>query len=793
MNRSYSLQIVARPAVPGSAECDPLPADSLVLTDDAAVARQLSQQAEPVVTTVVVPPEAAGWNEQALVRLVTVSDGVPGHLRVITSLHAAGWPAAPEPRLLALQEAAFLAARRMAHADLPDSSVAAVVLDPLRGGIPHPHAALITGLVKAIAWELPHTRAYAVVTDAATLSTALRQLRRESGCVRGLPVAYYRGRSTSGTRLEERLLPVRTISVDADVAPGSTGEGPVVLAVGGSRGITARCLEGLRTAPSALWLLGSTDPETMVAQAREIGDSSSAEYVRRRRAADPEVHLAQVRAYYDRCRRSRESLSQLAVLRQRFGAARVRYLGCDVTDATAVRRAAETIRHTTPRLDLVINGAGISGARRLAAKDLATFRRVRDTKVAGYHHLQAAFGALEPSLWCNFSSVAGAFGLAGESDYGPANDFLNSAARYQSAYSGTAEFAICWSLWGESGLGPRTGFTEYTATAGQLGLIGDAEGQRLFNAEVEAHRPHRPPVSTPLGEAELAMLRTRFPALVDAVPRSPYLGEPSSMDGQDLVWELDLDRYPHLYGHVRQARALVPGALALELAAEAATHLTGSAAVRTFRDIRFQAPIAVDPQVVRYVFTASYHPGGVDRGVLRAGIHSRVPGAGHDRRVPHFEVVVPIGAADPSDQLSRLRPVSTRRAAATMAMSGIFDQLRDVRLEPRLTSARWEPPLATGDDEFFARHRIPWLLVDALLQTACLTGTPGRYATPHVIRELTLHTTENDLALAQTGHDVQLRVDHRDGTADGVALRSGSGEALLTMEGGVVSGREPVR
>ncbi|WP_213453508.1 SDR family NAD(P)-dependent oxidoreductase [Rhizomonospora bruguierae] len=792
MTQLYSLQLDPCPGVPGFAERESLPPGALVLTDDGDIANQLSNSAEPSI--VVVPPEAATWDEDAMVKLMTVGERVPGHVRVITSLHATGWPAPPQPQLLALQEAAFLAAKRIAHSNPPDSSFAALVLDPLAGGAPHPHGALLTGLIKAIVWELPRTRVYAVVTDAGSLPTALAQLRRESVCVRGLPVAYYRGQSTPATRLEERLLPDNAATVGArDSAPSwSTGEGPVVLAVGGARGITARCVEGLRTWPSMLWLLGSTDLETMAEQSREIGETTSTEYARKRRAADPGAHIAQVRSFYDRCRKSRESLSHLAVLRQRFGATRVHYLGCDVTDEAAVRRVAATIRSTTPRLDMVINGAGISGARRLAAKDLTTFRKVRDTKVAGYHNLKAAFSDPAPGLWCNFSSVAGAFGLAGESDYGPANDVLNSAARYETAHSGVAEYSICWSLWGESGLGPRTGFTEYTARTGQLGLLTDAEGQRLFNAEMGAQRSGRRAVPTPLGTAELQMLRTRFPALVDATHRSPYLGDPLRGDDGELVWELDLSRYVHLYGHIRESRALVPGALALELAAEAAGYLAGAAPVSTFRNIRFQAPIAVDPQVVRYVLTASYTPAGFDCGVVRVGIHSRVPGGPHDRRVQHFNVLIPIGDAATSDRRDNQGGATTaKRASAAMSMSGIFDHVRDVRLGARLTSARWEPRLSQGnDDEFFSRHRIPWLLADALLQTACSTGAPNRYATPHSIEELRLFTTDNDFMLSKATNGIHLRVDHSDGIAEGVASGSENGETLLAMKDLAVSGRD---
>ncbi|MFB7493728.1 SDR family NAD(P)-dependent oxidoreductase [Streptomyces sp. NPDC056161] len=889
MTPLYTLRLVPAPAVTVSPERDPLPRGALVLTDDRETAVHLSRTARPDVTTVVVPPEAAAWDEDAITALLPAGDAFPCHIRVIASLHPATWPAAPEPRMLALQEAAFLAAKRLARSAPPDSSVVALVLDPFTDGAPHPYGALLTGLIKSLTWELPHTEAYAVVTDAATLPTALARLRHESGCVRGLPVAYYRGEPATGARWEERLLPVErsqerlspvadagpveglspgdgAYAAGATAPPGRPGSGPVVLAVGGARGITARCLEGMRTPPSMLWLLGSTDSATMAANSHEIGTATAEEYVRRRRAAEPHVPIAELRGTYDRCRRSRESLAGLAALRQRFGAERVHYLGCDVTDESAVHRAAAVIRGVTPRIDLLVNGAGISGARRLTAKDLATFRKVRDTKVAGHHHLKSAFAASAPRLWCTFGSVAGAFGLVGESDYGPANDVLNAAARYEearsrsvrgessahgelptspesaasrepsahpdapacdgSADSGAAEYVINWSLWGASGLGPRAGFTQYAANAGTLGLLADAEGQRLFNAEVEADRPGRA-VPVPLGDAERRMLRSRFPALVDTPERRPYLGAPSWVGEDGAVWELDLAGYGHLFGHRRESRALLPGALALELAAEAADFLVGAAPVHSFRDIRFRAPIAVDPQVVRYVLTASFDPAGFARGTVRVGIRSRVVTGHHDRRVQHFDVLVPIGdgagdSAAPGGRAAPQAGAGVRRAPAVMSMSGLFDQVRDVTLTELTATAGWEPQvrqeIPAQELEFFSRHRIPWLLADALLQTACATGTPNRYATPHSIGELTLHTAANDLTLSsRETRDVRLRVTHTggaaagdadgdaDGSADGAAggmLPStargtaedpaGGGGRLLTMSGLVVSGREVV-
>ncbi len=780
----YALRLVPRPALTRFPERDPLPPDALVLTDDIGIADRIRATVEHDITIVLVPETAATWDEEAVTGLVTAAGPVSDHVLVVTSLRRDVWPAAPRQSLLALQEAAFIALKQLADPVREDSSVAILVLDRFDRGRPHPHCALLTGLAKSVRWELPETHVHAVVTDEDT-PAALARLRAESGCAKGLPVAYYCTRSSPACRWEERLLPLEGLS---PTAADPAAAGPVVVAVGGARGITARCLEGMDPPPSQLWLLGSTEPDAMATQAAEIGDLSGADYVRAKRHEDPDAHISALRAAYDRCRRSRESLATIETLRERIGADRVHYLECDVTDLAAVRRAAATIAMVTPRIDVVVNGAGISGARRLRAKDLATFRRVRNTKVAGHHNLRAALHELAPLVWCHFSSVAGAFGLPGEIDYGPANDVLNAAARYEQGDVAPFECAIGWSLWGESGIGPRTGFTDYTARTGQLGLLSDAEGQRLFSELVAADHIKQHPSPVLLGEAERQLVRTRFPGLLDDGTRLPYLSSAPYTHEDDTIWRLDLTRHEHLRGHVRQSRALVPGALVLELAAQITDHLTGIAVVDRFHDIRFDAPVAIDPHLAEYTIAASFVPSGTDSGAVRTVVRSHVRGGYQHRRVNHVEVTAQVG--DSAVELTRPRQLSGRRAPATTTMSGLFDQVRDLRFTESTTSARWEPSSLAS--ESFSSHRIPWLLIDALMQTACVTGTPGHWATPYSIGEVRLHTRHNDHALIEhVTSGFRLHVTHEGGTATAEAS-TGDGVPLVTLSGLVLNGRDSV-
>ncbi|HEM7895870.1 TPA: beta keto-acyl synthase, partial [Burkholderia cepacia] len=118
----------------------------------------------------------------------TVLAGLPddiGHVRVLTSLDAGtlapGAAAPAAPARLALHDLAFLAIKHCHAALKRDGSFVVLLLDALAGEAPHPDAGLYTGLVKALAIEMPEARPVAVLTDARSLPDALRDAERESG------------------------------------------------------------------------------------------------------------------------------------------------------------------------------------------------------------------------------------------------------------------------------------------------------------------------------------------------------------------------------------------------------------------------------------------------------------------------------------------------------------------------------------------------------------------------------------------------------------------------------------
>jgi NAD(P)-dependent dehydrogenase (short-subunit alcohol dehydrogenase family) len=94
-------------------------------------------------------------------------------------------------------------------------------------------------------------------------------------------------------------------------------------------------------------------------------------------------------------------------------------LAMDVTDEDAVARAFDGIRAVTPRVDVVVNNAGVGGGRPIHETDTASWRRILDTNVLGTFLVtrQAVPMLSEGGRVINMSSVLGRFGVPGYTAY----------------------------------------------------------------------------------------------------------------------------------------------------------------------------------------------------------------------------------------------------------------------------------------------------------------------------------------------------------------------------------------
>ncbi|MER7701549.1 SDR family NAD(P)-dependent oxidoreductase [Kitasatospora sp. NPDC097605] len=809
---------------------DGIPYGALVLVDDTALARELAPAARAGAARILVtdptatadettgPPVLAPCREEPALAATARSTAPP--CRDVLVVASAGrpadtWPAPPPPRLLRLQESLLLALRHLA----PDAtdSVTALLLDPLRGHTVHPHLTLVTGFLRSLALEMP-CAVHAVVTDAA-VDAGLAQLRQERAARRDHVVVRYR----QGLRYVEQVCPAPLPPARAG-APLALDRNSVVVATGGARGATAVTVAALaaRLAPR-IWLLGTTPADDVPEDLLNTPDERLPEARRnhlRRALADAGRPVADLNRHFDTLLRAREIRLTLRRLRALCGEDRVHYVVCDLRDRAQVTAAARRITEQEGRVDLLVHGAGLLRSARVRDKTLQDFRAVRDTKILGYHHLKEAFADPAPRLWCSFGSAGGLTGFAGDTDYAAANEYLSAAA--QAAHPGaTEEFTLGWGLWGETGT-VRERSRDIARRSG-LPALSNEEGAAAFLAELTTPRPAHPAPFLGLPPGWTGSLGPATPATSPpprrapapaAAPRSqPHgglLGQPAALgpDGARWNWRPQPDRDTYLAEHLVDGRPLMPAAMMLALAAEAAVQLVPGAPVSILRDLTIDQPLYTDPAraTVRCRITAVPQqpaPAGERGGTVRVEIRSDLctrNGGPLQRDRLHARVDVVLAArsrppeARPPGPLPRMEECPATRPDSSVQLSGVWRT--NLHPEAGRTSARalWVPAFPPGS--VFARLAVPALLIDATLRlfryppeaTGCqVTGVPL------AVDRIDLYTGADDVQLARA-HPEGLRLWFR--AADDRALAATADGAVQLAVTGMrmeVTGRLPAR
>ncbi len=275
----------------------------------------------------------------------------------------------------------------------------------------------------------------------------------------------------------------------AEPAPAGTTElpeGAVILATGGARGISFRCLQGLVRAGMRLVLLGTTP---LGDEAPEVPDEGLLAWLLERTPGTPAAVEAR-RQEILRQREIKRHLEQLA----RMGVT-VDYQVCDVRDSARLRDLVSGIYARFGRLDAVLHGAGIIRDKLVGDKSMESFDEVLSTKVESARTLLASLQPDTLKLVVLFSSTAGRFGNRGQGDYALANEVLTRMAyTMQDRWPRARIVSVAWGPW----LGGMAG-DEVNRAFRSRGIepIAPEAGVAFLQAEV---RSARGPVEVVAGE-----------------------------------------------------------------------------------------------------------------------------------------------------------------------------------------------------------------------------------------------------------------------------------------------------
>ena len=276
------------------------------------------------------------------------------------------------------------------------------------------------------------------------------------------------------------------------------------------------------------------------------------------------------------------------------------YFSVNMTDAKAVAGVIEQVRHNSGRIDVLLHAAGIERSHSLPDKSQQEFDLVFDVKSDGLFNLLHAISDMPLGASVVFSSIAGRFGNAGQTDYSAANDLVcKITSNFRTSHPATRAIAIDWTAWGGIGMATRGSIPKVMELAG-IDMLPPEAGIPLIRRELTAGATRGEVVIGQrlgvllkefdehggLGESSAELLRN--------IPhRGPMLGKVASIslyDGYSTETTLDPQTQPFLHDHQIDGTPVLPGVMGIEAFAEAASCLAPGWHVESIDDMSFAAP-----------------------------------------------------------------------------------------------------------------------------------------------------------------------------------------------------------
>jgi acyl transferase domain-containing protein/NAD(P)-dependent dehydrogenase (short-subunit alcohol dehydrogenase family) len=296
----------------------------------------------------------------------------------------------------------------------------------------------------------------------------------------------------------------------------------------------------------------------------------------------------------------RAQAAQSAIDAVRVAGGTAQYFSVNLTDADAVASVIKQVRERSGRIDVLLHAAGIEHSHFLPDKDPREFDLVFDVKSDGWFNLLHAIGDMPLGATVAFSSVAGRFGNAGQTDYSSANDLLcKITSSFRSTRLQTRGIVIDWSAWGGIGMATRGSIPKMMERAG-IDMLSPEAGIPWIRRELTAGGTCGEVV---VGQ-RLGLLLNEWDAtggldlqaLVSderVAAHGPMIGKITGMgiySGLTMETTLDPAAQPFLYDHRIDGTPVLPGVMGIEAFAEAALCVHPGWYVEGVEEVNFLAP-----------------------------------------------------------------------------------------------------------------------------------------------------------------------------------------------------------
>ena len=275
------------------------------------------------------------------------------------------------------------------------------------------------------------------------------------------------------------------------------------------------------------------------------------------------------------------------------------YFSVNLTDADAVTKIIKQVRERSGRIDVLLHAAGTERSHFLPDKDAREFDLVFDVKSDGWFNLLHAIGDMPLGATVAFSSIAGRFGNAGQTDYSSANDLLcKITSSFRTTRPATRGIVIDWTAWGGIGMATRGSIPKMMELAG-IDMLPPEAGIPLIRRELTAGGTRGEIVIA----QRLGVMLNEWDATggldtsaAEATTRSapgPINGKIASVglhSGLRIETTLDPAVQPFLHDHQIDGTPVLPGVMGIEAFAEAALCLLPGWHIEAIEDVNFLAP-----------------------------------------------------------------------------------------------------------------------------------------------------------------------------------------------------------
>src|SRR5581483_8232833 len=252
------------------------------------------------------------------------------------------------------------------------------------------------------------------------------------------------------------------------------------------------------------------------------------------------------------------------------------------------------------RIDVLLHAAGMERSHLLRDKDPKEFDLIFDVKADGFFHLLHAIGDMPLGATVVFSSIAGRFGNAGQTDYSSANDLLcKITSSFRTTRKQKRAIAIDWTAGAGIGMASRGSIPKMMELAG-IDMLPAEAGIPLIRRELTAggtkgevvvgqrlglllHEWEEDGGLDPAAAGNSTNLAAKGPMIGKMVAGGVYIGT-------TMETTLDPKAQPFLYDHQIEGTPVLPGVMGVEAFAEAARCLAPGWQVESVEDVNFLAP-----------------------------------------------------------------------------------------------------------------------------------------------------------------------------------------------------------